>query len=808
MKKGIAFVLTVVLLATLATGCASSMTVAEPTIEPVLSATAEPTVQQDAAQEEAVSIVDAKVNENGELILYMSNNTTINAGLVRGEDGKDGVDGLNGADGKDGVNGKNGRDGVDGKDGADGKDGRDGVDGTNGRDGVDGKDGKDGKDGQNASSGDSRKIELKNDGTNVCWRYEGDSEWQTLISLADITGKDGKDGAPGKDGADGKDGKDGIDGAPGKDGADGKDGKDGIDGADGKPGADGKDGADGQPGADGREVELRTTETHIQWRYVGDTEWKNLIALSEITGPKGDKGDAGEKGDKGDKGEPGEKGDKGDKGDPGDKGDKGDKGDPGLTPSIGENGNWFIGDQDTGVSAKGSGSVPSIGENGNWFIDGKDTGVHAGEKVPEGTYFTVTYDAGEGTLPEGTETTVKVKAMDTLESMPVPTAPTGKYFVGWFSGSRQINIYVPVRENLTLTAKYAAANADADGFVIVEDELFSYTGSAETVVVPDGITSIADGAFKNNTKVKQIVLPNTVKTIGAEAFYNCSSLESINVPEGLTRIEDRTFYQCTKLASFAFPSTLKYIGSQAFMYCKALETVTLNEGLTQMRSEAFMSCMALQTLSLPGTLEVIPNYAFHHCPKLQNIQWAEGVKTIGKFAFDMSKPGILRLPDSLEEIQDFAFDMADISSVVFGSNLKKIGVGAFRAQDSVYTAEKIIESISFKKCKQLTEISVGAFAFSHLTTISLPETVKKIGAQAFMSSKEYQYRIISVYCDAVVPPEIDGGSCDYPFVYGHYSGNTYSVGGRPFKVYVVSGSESAYKEDYMWKKARSIEAYK
>ena len=68
MKKGIAFVLTVVLLATLATGCASSMTVAEPTIEPVLSATAEPTVQQDAAQEEAVSIVDAKVNENGELI--------------------------------------------------------------------------------------------------------------------------------------------------------------------------------------------------------------------------------------------------------------------------------------------------------------------------------------------------------------------------------------------------------------------------------------------------------------------------------------------------------------------------------------------------------------------------------------------------------------------------------------------------------------------------------------------------------------------------------------------------------------------
>lgn len=65
----------------------------------------------------------------------------------------------------------------------------------------------------------------------------------------------------------------------------------------GENGADGADGADGTNGADGKEIELRTSDTHIQWRYEGDTEWTDLVALSDITGPKGDKGDKGDAGE-------------------------------------------------------------------------------------------------------------------------------------------------------------------------------------------------------------------------------------------------------------------------------------------------------------------------------------------------------------------------------------------------------------------------------------------------------------------------------------------------------------------------------
>lgn len=128
----------------------------------------------------AVSVVGANINDDGNLILSMSDGSTIDAGYARGEDG---------VDGKDGIDGKDGRDGIDGIDGvgikkaavndsghlmirltddtlidtgyvigADGKDGRDGIDGRDGRDGADGRDGVDGTDGSNGIDGKTPYI--------------------------------------------------------------------------------------------------------------------------------------------------------------------------------------------------------------------------------------------------------------------------------------------------------------------------------------------------------------------------------------------------------------------------------------------------------------------------------------------------------------------------------------------------------------------------------------------------------------------------------------------------------------------------
>ena len=201
--------------------------------------------------------------------------------------------------------------------------------------------------------------------------YDEGQTWLSLgVKATGADGQDGKDGAPGRDGVDGKDG------APGKDGVDGKDG------APGRDGVDGKDGAPGQDGKDGTTPRLKIGDDNIWYvSYDGGQSWTSLgIKATGEKGDKGDKGDAGVDGKAGttpllkigddnlwyisyDNGQSWTSlgvrasGDKGDRGEKGDKGDKGDKGADGLTPFIGENGNWWIGTTDTGVKAAADSSI-------------------------------------------------------------------------------------------------------------------------------------------------------------------------------------------------------------------------------------------------------------------------------------------------------------------------------------------------------------------------------------------------------------------------------------------------------------------
>lgn len=101
---------------------------------------------------------------------------------------------------------------------------------------------------------DGREIELRATVSHIQWRYVGATDWTNLIALSALSGP---------------------------------------------PGSDGEDGQDGEDGADGRAVEMRSSGTHIEWRYVGDTSWTQIVALSEITGPAGANGTNGTNGTNG-----------------------------------------------------------------------------------------------------------------------------------------------------------------------------------------------------------------------------------------------------------------------------------------------------------------------------------------------------------------------------------------------------------------------------------------------------------------------------------------------------------------------------
>jgi len=235
-----------------------------------------------ATSDNTANIKNAKFNSKGELILTLSDDTTINLGVAVGADGKDGAAGKNGVDGKDGKDGQNGtpgKDGVDGKDGVsiseasingegqliltftDGKSfNLDKVVGAKGEAGIGianskineqgelvltysngqeanlgkvlGAAGKDGQDGAPGKDGNAIISTVINNAGELVVTYSNG----TSDNLGVVVGADGKDGADGQDGADGKDGINGTNGA------DGKDGKDGVNGTNGKDGVDGKDG--------------------------------------------------------------------------------------------------------------------------------------------------------------------------------------------------------------------------------------------------------------------------------------------------------------------------------------------------------------------------------------------------------------------------------------------------------------------------------------------------------------------------------------------------------------------------------------
>lgn len=149
---------------------------------------------------------------------------------------------------------------------------------------------------------DGRDIELRSTGQTIQWRYKGFRQWFDLIALAELRGKDGPKGPAGKPGEKGDIGSIGARGADGRNGLMGPTGPKGDVGPRGfvgDRGLPGKDGKDGEKGVDGREIELQTSKTHIQWRYVGEPKWKNLIALSELKGEKGERGAAGVQGERG-----------------------------------------------------------------------------------------------------------------------------------------------------------------------------------------------------------------------------------------------------------------------------------------------------------------------------------------------------------------------------------------------------------------------------------------------------------------------------------------------------------------------------
>ncbi|MGN0467154.1 MAG: leucine-rich repeat protein, partial [Acutalibacteraceae bacterium] len=208
---------------------------------------------------------------------------------------------------------------------------------------------------------------------------------------------------------------------------------------------------------------------------------------------------------------------------------------------------------------------------------------------------------------------------------------------GTFGDDTVTTVYVP--KTVTYISSSAFELADL-GYIVVDEDNPNYSNddngvlfdkdktrlikaagcfSGGTYTVPDGVETIGSCAFMHCLFVKEIILPDSVNTLGFEAFFDAQSLESVNVPEGVTKISQMCFAACPSLKYISLPSTLTTIFNSAFTECYSIEKIVIPEGVTELGVYAFENDTALEYVYLPSTLTTIESGALGNCTKITDI---------------------------------------------------------------------------------------------------------------------------------------------------------------------------------------------
>ena len=155
----------------------------------------------------------------------------------------------------------------------------------------------------------------------------------------------------------------------------------------------------------------------------------------------------------------------------------------------------------------------------------------------------------------------------------------------------------------------------------------------DTIIIPDIVTSIADGAFSGIDGVKTVIIPGSVEKIGANAFSYNSTLETIIIEDGVKEIGESAFRNCENLKKVIIPDTVTSIGKHGFQDCKNLEEVKLSNNIKKLEESLFWGCTNLKTIDIPESVETIDVSVFYECRSLNNIIIPKAVKEINWAAF-------------------------------------------------------------------------------------------------------------------------------------------------------------------------------
>ena len=332
---------------------------------------------------------------------------------------------------------------------------------------------------------------------------------------------------------------------------------------------------------------------------------------------------------------------------------------------------------------------------------------------------------------------------------------------------RTITILLAVMMVLSLlpTAAFALEGTYGDMTYHVTNGAVTIDSCAEVesgkVVIPDMIdgypvTAIGAYAFNGHEELTSIKLPDSIVTIGEYAFAGCDDLESITIPEGVTAIPAHTFDNCCALVDVNLPESLTTIGAYAFFECIDLTVIAIPEGVASFGANCFSDCHSLSDFVIPDGVKKIPNRMFFDCFSLENVGIPSSVTQIGDGAFreceDLSDvyysgnesawnaitvgTNNKMMTDAKKHFgaQTVQPRIGELGRVTYKINIT--GTAAIIASQSIEGAVKIPAKI---KGYPVTLIDDYAFIWnSHMTQVTLPDSITAIGEEAFYACWELE----------------------------------------------------------------------
>jgi len=168
----------------------------------------------------------------------------------------------------------------------------------------------------------------------------------------------------------------------------------------------------------------------------------------------------------------------------------------------------------------------------------------------------------------------------------------------------------------------------------IRENAFNGFSYLEEIIIPESITTIGNYALKDCKRLKNITIPDSVESMGIHVFSGCSELETVRIGDSVTSIGNESFYECVRLRDIIIGSSVTAIGDRAFYRCTDLVNIIIPGSVTTIGVNAFDSCIRLEDIEISEGVTTIGYSAFHMCTSMGSITIPGSVTNMGSNVFN------------------------------------------------------------------------------------------------------------------------------------------------------------------------------